>query len=153
MRAMRIGELAALTGVSTTPTRYYKDLGPMPPPERAPNGYRDYGEDAVDRLRFIRDAQATGLTLTEIASILELREEGQPTCEHVAELLEQHLKDLDAQIATLQATREHLATLTERARRLDPATCTDPVRCQTIAEATDLKAARRLAQPHAHHHG
>lgn len=153
VNTMRIGELAARTGVSTKTIRYYEDIGLMPRPDRAPNGYRDYGEEAVDRLRFIRDAQATGLTLTEIDSVLELREEGRPTCEHVAELLEQHLKDLDAQIATLQATREHLAALTERARHLDPATCTNPIRCQTISEATELKVARRLVQPHAHRHG
>ena len=126
----------------------------LPAPERSPNGYRLYGKDATERLRFIRDAQATGLTLTEIASILELREQGAPTCEHVAGLLEHHLQDLDRHIVTLQETRAQLATLTERAQRLDPADCTDPHRCQTITGEDDGKVSRvALGGPrrHAHH--
>lgn len=150
---MRIGELARQTGVSTKTIRYYEDIGLVPRPDRAPNGYRDYRPDAVDRLRFIRDAQASGLTLTEISSVLELREEGHATCQHVIDLLEQHLRDLDEQIATLQATRIQLEKLTERARGLDPSTCTDPVRCQTIADATDVKLARWTRGPHRHAHG
>ena len=83
-------------------------------------------------MRFIRDAQATGLTLTEIGSILDMRDRGNATCTHVTGLLERHLAELDRRIATLQATRSQLAALTERARRLDPTDCTDPHRCQTI---------------------
>lgn len=83
---MQIGELARRVDVSTKTIRYYEDIGVLPQPERAPNGYRDYGEDAVDRLRFIRDAQATGLTLTEIASILDMRNHGLGTCHHVVDL-------------------------------------------------------------------
>ncbi len=155
---MRIGELAQRTGVSAKTIRYYEDIGVLPPPERSTNDYRDYGPDAVDRLRFIRDAQATGLTLTEISSILELRGRGEPTCGHVIELLEQHLTDLDHHIKTLQQTREQLAQLTERARGLDPAACTDPNRCQTITalvyDKREKRGAAHLHQaPHEHHHG
>ncbi len=103
-------------------------------PGRAhPNGYRDYGDETVDRLSFIRDAQATGLSLTEIASILDLRGRGETTCGHVTELLERHLAALDEHVGRLQRTRSKLAELTERANRLDPAECVDPIRCQTIA--------------------
>ncbi len=155
---MRIGQLARRTGVSAKTIRYYEDIGVLPPPQRSANDYRDYGPDAVDRLRFIRDAQATGLTLTEISSILELRGRGESTCGHVIELLEQHLTDLDHHIETLQRTREHLAELTERAHGLDPAACTDPNRCQTItATAYDRRGRRGAAHlhqaPHEHHHG
>ena len=150
---MKIGELARQAGVSTKTIRYYEDIGLGPRPDRAANGYREYQPTAVAWLRFIRDAQASGLTLTEIGSILELREEGESTCRHVVDLLEQHLHDLVEQIATLQATRVQLESLTDRARHLDPSTCTDEVRCQTIAESTDLKVARRRGAPHRHHHG
>ena len=104
----------------------------MPEPPRAPNGYRDYGDEAVTRLSFIRDAQATGLSLAEIDSILDLRNRGETTCEHVADLLEHHLAALDEHIRRLRRTRSKLAELTERAKRLDPAECVDPLRCQTI---------------------
>ena len=130
---MRIGELAQRTGTTTKTLRYYEEIGLLPEPGRDSNDYRDYPEDAVDRLEFIRDAQATGLTLTEIASILDLRRQGEATCRHVVELLDRHLAAIDKHIKTLRHTRKKLAELTERARSLDPADCVDPNRCQTIS--------------------
>lgn len=156
---MRIGELAALTGVSTKTIRYYEDIGVLPQPARSANDYRDYAQDAVDRLRFIRDAQATGLTLTEIGWILDVRGRGESSCAHVIELLEAHLQDLDRHIDALQRTRGDLADLMEQARNLDPSDCTDPNRCQTIAAIADTKRQGRPATrhvhdaPHAHTHG
>jgi MerR family copper efflux transcriptional regulator len=130
---MRIGDVARQSGLPSTTIRYYEEVGLMPEPARSANGYRDYGRDAVERLRFVRDAQESGLTLAEIASILELRSQGRTTCHHVIELMERHLEDVDRRIASLQASRKLYATLIARARTLDPADCTDPDRCQTIA--------------------
>jgi DNA-binding transcriptional MerR regulator len=130
---MRIGELASLGGVSTKTVRYYESIGLLAEPARTGSGYRVYGPDAVERLRFIRDAQATGLTLSEVASVLELKEAGQRSCAHTASLLSRHLDDIDAQIARLQEARAALAELARRADGLDPSTCTDPNRCQVIA--------------------
>jgi DNA-binding transcriptional MerR regulator len=146
---MKIGELAGQTGVSTKTIRYYEDIGVLPEPERAANGYRDYDEVAVSRLHFVRDTQATGLTLTEISSILELRDRGRSTCHHVVELQERHLDDLDRHISSLQKTRVQLAAMTERARSLDLAECTDPNRCQTI----EGRIEDSTAPPRAHIHG
>ena len=134
---MRIGELSQRTSVPTKTIRFYEDRGVLPTPDRAPNGYRDYPEDAVDRLRFVKDAQSTGLTLTEISAILDLRRQGDSTCEHVVDLLEGHLSGLERHIERLQRTKAQLVALTERARRLDPADCTDPNRCQTIVSDTN----------------
>jgi DNA-binding transcriptional MerR regulator len=152
---MKIGELAQDTGVSTKAIRYYETIGVLPEPDRAPNGYRTYDRSATERLRFVLDAQATGLSLTEIASILDLPEQGASTCAHVTHLLEHHLEDLDRHIEVLQDTRTKLAALTERAQRLDPADCTDPNRCQTIADGVDAigdAGAKIHAAPHAHRH-
>ena len=129
---MRIGELAQRTGTTTKTIRYYEDIGLLPEPDRAANDYRDYAEEAVARLHFVRDAQATGLSLTEIASILDLRSQGETTCHHVVNLLDSHLESLDKHITALGQTRRKLADLTQRARSLDPAECVDPSRCQTI---------------------
>ena len=129
---MKIGEVARRAGTTPKTIRFYEGIGLIPEPPREPNGYRDYGDEAVDRLSFIRDAQATGLSLTEIDSILDLRSRGETTCEHVGELLERHLAALDGHIRRLRRTRSKLAELTERAKRLDPAECVDPIRCQTI---------------------
>ncbi|MDH5371514.1 MAG: heavy metal-responsive transcriptional regulator [Acidimicrobiia bacterium] len=147
---MQIGELAGQVGVTAKTVRYYEEIGLLPTPDRAPNGYRDYQSDAVGRLRFIRDAQDTGLTLTEIASILDLRDHGETTCDHVVGLLERHLEDLDRHIETLQQTRVKLAVLTKRAEQLNPADCIDPNRCQTIEAGPHLGALAGRGVTHVH---
>lgn len=129
---MRIGALAAEVGVKPTTIRYYESIGLVPEPVRSQSGYRDYSSEAVERLRFIRDAQSSGLALGEIQSVLELKDSGRRSCEHTANLLERHLHELDDQIARLKEARVELARLAERAKGLDPADCTDPHRCQVI---------------------
>ncbi|HLF62082.1 MAG TPA: heavy metal-responsive transcriptional regulator [Acidimicrobiia bacterium] len=147
---MRIGELSRRTGVPTKTIRYYEEIGVLPAPNRAANDYRDYPDEAVDRLAFVRDAQATGLTLTEIGSILDLRSQGEATCYHVIDLLERHLTALDRHIQNLRQTRKKLATLTDRARSLDPSECRDPNRCQTIAGSARLELKARDGGRHLH---
>lgn len=129
---MNIGEVAKQSGVSTKTIRYYESIGVFPTPPRSSNGYRTYEPQAIDKLKFIRDAQSTGLSLTEIRSILELREQGIASCEHVIHLLGHHLSELDRRISALEATRGYLVALVDRANHLDPAACTDANRCQTI---------------------
>jgi DNA-binding transcriptional MerR regulator len=135
---MRIGEVARESGLSPATIRYYEGIGLMPEPPRAPNGYRDYEPSAVERLRFISDAQDSGLTLAEIGSILELRAHGEPTCQHTIELMERHLEEVERRIERLRASRDLYAELIARARTLDPAECTDPDRCQAISTAPGL---------------
>jgi DNA-binding transcriptional MerR regulator len=138
---MRIGEVAKRSGLSATTVRYYEDIGLLPQPARAANGYRDYEPEAVERLRFVRDAQDSGLTLAEISSILELRAQGESTCHHTIELMERHLEDVDRRIESLRASRDVYAKLIARAITLDPTDCTDPDRCQTISTALDSVSA------------
>jgi len=149
---MKIGELSTKTGVPTKTIRYYEDIGVLPSPKRAPNGYRDYADDSVERLRFVRDAQATGLSLTEISSVLDLRRKGVGTCDHVTGLMLRHLEDLDRHIETLRRTRDHLAALTKRAQTLDSADCTDPIRCQTIEAGANVDSSELHSPPAAHAH-
>ncbi len=129
---MKIGELGQRTEVNTKTIRYYESIGLLDEPARTESGYRNYDDEAVERLQFIRDAQATGLTLSEVASVLELKGAGETSCAHTSSLLQRHLVDLDEQIERLQKARSVLADLADRALSLDPAACTDPNRCQVI---------------------
>jgi len=129
---MKIGELAAAGGVTAKTVRYYESLGLIAAPRRLSNGYREYGPDAVDRLRFIRDSQAAGLSLAEAGSILALKDEGQRSCHHTRDLLARHLEEIDKQIDSLLAARTELTALARRADTLDPDDCTDPNRCQVL---------------------
>jgi DNA-binding transcriptional MerR regulator len=152
---MQIGELARAAGVNTKTVRFYEEVGVLPPADRAPNGYRIYTPEAVERLAFVKEAQATGLTLEEITSVLELREQGASTCQHVLGLLERHLRELDVRIDVLRKTRRELAAMIERGRRLDPAECADPNRCQTIASPHSMRqetGAELHGAPTAHRH-
>lgn len=131
---MKIGELGDRCGVSTKTVRYYESIGLLDEPDRTASGYRTYAGDAVERLQFIRDAQATGLSLAEVSSVLELKSAGERSCAHTTALIEAHVDAIDAQIAQLRSARKELAALLRRAQGLDPASCTDPNRCQVIGQ-------------------
>ncbi|MBT2452295.1 MerR family transcriptional regulator [Streptomyces sp. ISL-43] len=68
---MRIGDLAARTGLTTKTIRFYENSGLLHPPPRTRGGYRDYPEQAATRLAFIRDAQHAGLTLADRAAHID----------------------------------------------------------------------------------
>ncbi len=129
---MRIGELGQRCGVSAKTIRYYESIGLLDEPTRTASGYRAYDDGATERLRFIRDAQATGLSLAEISSVLELKGAGESSCVHTRALIEGHLAAIDHQIEQLTSTRAELEALARRAKKLDPSNCTDPNRCQVI---------------------
>ena len=131
---MRIGELSEMAGVPTKTIRFYEEIGLLPPADRTPSGYRDFGEETAGRLGFIRAAQAVGLTLGEIRSVVGLRDRGETPCEHVLELIEARAEDLDRRIAELEALRSELGRLARRAKRLDPAACEPGRVCHLIGD-------------------
>lgn len=120
---MRIGELAAQSGVTTKTIRFWESAGLVTDPNRTPSGYRDYAPDEVERLRFIRHAQTAGLTLAEIRQVLAISDGGEPPCGHVTDLIHQHVADVDERIRELKATRVLLGRLVQRAADQDPADC------------------------------
>jgi DNA-binding transcriptional MerR regulator len=130
---MRIGEIATTAGLPAQTIRFYERRGLLPRPQRDSNGYRTYDESVLSRLGFIRSSQSAGLTLVEIATVLELRGEGATPCAHVGELLNNKLRDVRRQQSELAALETELEVLIARGNELDPATCTDADICQIIA--------------------
>jgi DNA-binding transcriptional MerR regulator len=129
---MLIGEVAERSGLSTKTLRYYEDIGLIEPPDRSPAGYRDFDEDIIDRLVFIRSAQAVALTLGEIRSIVALRDDGDAPCGHVLELLRARADEIGKTIRELRSLQRDLQALVVRADALDPSDC-DPRRvCHLI---------------------
>jgi len=129
---MRIGELAQRSGVPAKTLRYYEDIGLIDPPARTESSYRDYSEAVIERLAFIRSAQAIGLTLGEIRGIVTLRDNGEVPCAHVLELLTARTAEIDRTIRQLRHLRSELCQLVVRSRDLDPTDC-DPARvCHLI---------------------
>jgi DNA-binding transcriptional MerR regulator len=129
---MRIGELAERAGVTTRAIRHYERVGVLPRAARTEGGYREYGDDALPRLAFIRSAQALGLTLGEILEVIVFRERGEPPCAHVLALIERHRSELSRRISEMRSLRAELDTLAVRARTLDPADCSDDDVCHIV---------------------
>ncbi len=67
---MRISQLAESAGVPTSTVRYYERAGLMAVPARTASGYRDYGDDAAARLRFITRARRMGLSCEQITALI-----------------------------------------------------------------------------------
>lgn len=144
---MRIGELARRSGLTDKTIRYYEQVGVLDEPARTSGGYRDYQPDALDRLAFVRAAQAIGLKLGEIREIVGLRDRGQTPCSHVARLLDRRAMEIDESIAALERMRRELRRLARRARSLDPKDC-DPGRvCHVIEPGTGIRPAPVLRGP------
>jgi DNA-binding transcriptional MerR regulator len=120
---MRIGEIADSSGVPAKTIRFWEDQHLLPPPARTAAGYRDYAAPILERLAFIRQAQAAGLTLGAIRQVLEVRDDDQPPCVHVTSLIHQRLAEVEARLAELTATRNQLTALAARAAAQDPAEC------------------------------
>ncbi len=115
---MRIGEVATRVGVNPKTIRYYEGIGLLPDPGRLPSGYREYSDDDVDRLGFIRTAQRLGLTLSEISEILGFRERDERPCEYVLDVLDRQVADLDRRMAEMAKLRQELIALKGKADRL-----------------------------------
>ena len=112
---MTIGKLARTVRVNPRTLRYYERIGLLTPSGRTQAGYRIYTQRDASRLVFIRCAQSTGLSLSEIADIISIYDAGTPPCRHVRALAELKVAEIDARIAELRALQEKLTRLAERA--------------------------------------
>jgi MerR family mercuric resistance operon transcriptional regulator len=130
---MLIGELADAVGVPSQTLRFYERKGLLPQPGRGANGYRVYDESTLTRLHFIKVAQAAGLTLAEIRSIIVLRDDGTVPCTHVAALIDSKLTDVRERIRHLSALQTELEALVERSHLLYPADCADADICHILS--------------------
>lgn len=107
-QAMRIGTLSTLTGLSRDSLRFYEKRGLLQA-RRSDNGYRDYPEEAVQWLGYVRTAQQLGFTLAEIAADLPLLAQGEDAGPALRATLARKLADIDERIAALQGLRGELA--------------------------------------------
>jgi MerR family transcriptional regulator, copper efflux regulator len=110
---MKIHELAERTGAPAKTIRYYEQVGALPPPRRKPNGYRDYEDNDVDRLKFVLGARQLDFSLQDIAEILALRDRREAPCRVVLDLLEQKACEVTRRIEELQQLETILRELNE----------------------------------------
>lgn len=108
---MRIGELAAATGVDIETIRYYEREGLLPAPTRRENGYRAYASTHLERLAFIRHGRALDMPLADIRRLLGFVDRPQADCGDIDQLIDEHLRRVRARLKSMRALEKQLSTL------------------------------------------
>jgi MerR family transcriptional regulator, copper efflux regulator len=108
---MRIQEFAQLSGLSTKTIRYYESIGILSPPQRAANGYREYGEGHLTRARFVAGARSLDLSLNEIREILAMQDRREAPCRTLLDLIEQKANYIEERIRLLRQMEVDLREL------------------------------------------
>ena len=103
---MRVSELAQLAGITPASVRFYESEGILPLPPRAENGYRNYGEADVCRLRIVVSLRKLGLELSESGRLAAMCSSGD--CESMAGKLTARLAERRREVATARAELDHL---------------------------------------------
>ncbi len=109
-----IGEASRASGVSAKMIRYYETLGLVRPVARSAANYRSYDAACIQTLRFIGRSRALGFSMTMISRLLALWQDRNHTSADVKALALQHMAELDARIAGLQAMKTAIANVAEQ---------------------------------------
>ncbi len=117
---MRIGTVAAASGVSVETLRFYERRGLLAPPAWLPSGYREYPPDAVRMVRFVKHAQDLGFTLDDIAGLLALADGGPDSCDAVRDLAQAKIDTVTGKITQLVTIRDALQQLVATCQRPRP---------------------------------
>lgn len=136
---MRIGQVAALAGVSTRTVRHYHHMGVLPEPERDSNGYRRYSIQDAMLLARVRRLTAIGMSLDEVADALA----GDRSTD-LEEILGELDRDLARQEQDIRDARERLAQLRRRVGTTD-----DPLATPVLARFVEQSAAAGIDGPSA----
>jgi DNA-binding transcriptional MerR regulator len=133
---LRAGEAARLAGVSADTLRHYERKGLLKP-HRAPNGYREYPRQAIERIRLIRSALAIGFKLDDLERIFKVRDAGGAPCRQVRELAAAKLDELEALVRDLTSVRDAMrALMKDWDNRLGSAPENEPARLlETLTDA------------------
>jgi len=111
---MNIGSAARQSGVPAKTIRYYESVGLIDPAERTASGYRVYGRQDVETLRFVQRARGLGFSVEEVGSLLTLWRDRSRNSAEVKALARHRVADIDRKMAELAEMRETLLHLMER---------------------------------------
>jgi Hg(II)-responsive transcriptional regulator len=110
---LTIGKLAKKANVNIETIRYYERRALIPKPNRRASGYREYSEDTVRRIQFIKHAKELGFSLKEIHELLSLRLNSKTPCSKVKKRAEVKIADIEEKVKTLQRMKRALVKLTK----------------------------------------
>jgi len=115
-RALTIGAVARRAGVGVETVRFYERQGLIAEPPRRLSGYREYDEEVVSRLGFIRRAKDLGFTLKEIKELLSLRRDPAAPAADVKRRAQAKIADIESKIGALRKMKKALEELTSACR-------------------------------------
>lgn len=142
---MLAGAAAKELGIGIQTLHFYEQQGLIPRPPRTTAGYRVYTPEIVERVRFVRKAQALGFSLDEIKEILALAQKGTSPCGRVQAALGEKLNEVDRRLKELSDFRAELASLIEQAAELSSHGAEAQV-CSIVEESSPLPA-NPIAKP------
>src|SRR2546423_3290773 len=108
MGILSLGRLPRRAGLGVKTVRFYEREALLGEPPRRASGYRQYSEQAVTRLHFIKRAQKLGFSLKEITELLLLRVDAETSCDEVKQRTEAKLAEVERKMVELQRMRQAL---------------------------------------------
>lgn len=122
-RVMTVGQVASASGLTPKAVRLYERRGLLAPIERSHAGYRQFTDDDLARLVFIRQAQSLGLHLDDIAAVIAAASGDDLPCATVGSLLDERIADIDRTIDELTELRATLITVRNGTPRAEARLC------------------------------
>ncbi|MGI9353047.1 MAG: Cu(I)-responsive transcriptional regulator [Rhizobiaceae bacterium] len=109
---MNIRRAAELSGLPVKTVRYYDEIS-LVQPDRAENGYRDYSEVEVHKLRFLSRARSLGFSLEDCRQLLSLYEDKSRASSSVKEIAQAKIREIEVKLEELQTMRKTLSDLAD----------------------------------------
>src|SRR5437763_15077757 len=122
-KPMTIGQVAKLAGVGVETIRFYEREGLLNKPKRRQSGYRMFGPEVVNRIRFIKSVKELGFSLNEIRELLFLRVDSRGTAAEVKKRVDSKIDQIDRRISDLKKVRSALAQVSRSAGKRPLSEC------------------------------
>ena len=110
---MKIGQLAKISGCSIQTIRYYEKEGLLNPPSRSEGNFRLYDEKALKELEFVKHCRSLDITLSDIKTLLELKNRPEESCSSINDLISEQLELVNKRMNELKALKVELQLMKE----------------------------------------
>lgn len=110
---MNIGAAAKASGLNAKTIRYYAEIALIKPTLRLANGYRDYNDAEIRKLRFVRKARAFGFSIDACRELLGLYEDHDRASADVKRIALEKIDTIDHKLAELRLLRDELQHLAD----------------------------------------
>lgn len=132
-----ISRLAHAAEVPTSTIRYYERVGLVQPDDRSGGNYRLYSDESLQKLKFIRAAQAIGFTLDDVKALLSAPDNSAASCRQIQSLIEERLAEVAQRLKDLRHVQKVLKSSLDKCRMTERADCCHVI--ETLRETSEAK--------------